>query len=67
MKNFSRQKRQGQEGRRTKAPAASGTTSNHRPEVKRKILVVGKDYAFTTGWWIMPPTSPSVWGMTSSP
>lgn len=27
----------------------SGTTSNHSQEVKRKILVVAKDYAFSTG------------------
>ena len=27
----------------------SGTTSNHSQEVKRKILVVGKDYAFSNG------------------
>jgi hypothetical protein len=27
----------------------SGTAANSRPEVKRKILVVGKDYAFSNG------------------
>ena len=48
MKNFSDQK-----GKGSKAGNASsggdGTTSNHGQEVKRKILVVGKDYAFSNG------------------
>ena len=29
--------------------SGSGTASNHSQEVKRKILVVGRDYAFSTG------------------
>jgi len=48
MKNFSDQK-----GKGIKAGNASsggdGTTSNHNQEVKRKILVVSKDYAFSNG------------------
>jgi len=48
MKNFSDPK-----GKGSKAGNASsggdGTTSNHGQEVKRKILVVGKDYAFSNG------------------
>jgi hypothetical protein len=48
MKNFI-----GKNGNGKKAEdensGGSGTTSNHSQEVKRKILVVGKDYAFSNG------------------
>jgi hypothetical protein len=45
MKNFSDQKGKGSEVE----DGSSGSTGNHSQEVKRKILVVGKDYAFTNG------------------
>ena len=48
MKNFIEQK---SKGRKTvdESSGGEGTTSNHGQEVKRKILVVGKDYAFSNG------------------
>jgi hypothetical protein len=48
MKNFKNEKGKGkQAGRETFG--ASGDTSNHNQEVKRKILVVSKDYLFSSG------------------
>ena len=43
MKDFSDGKGKGMNS------GGDGTTSNHGQEVKRKILVVGKDYAFSNG------------------
>ncbi|MCG2770803.1 MAG: hypothetical protein L6277_01775 [Desulfobacterales bacterium] len=48
MKNFSDQKGKGRKAV-DESSGGSGTTSNHSQEVKRKILVVGKDYAFSNG------------------
>jgi hypothetical protein len=48
MKNFTDEKGKGRKaGEETSG--GSATTSNDRQEVKRKILVVGKDYAFSNG------------------
>jgi hypothetical protein len=48
MKNFSDQKGKGRQVV-DESSGGDGTTSNHGQEVKRKILVVGKDYAFSNG------------------
>jgi hypothetical protein len=48
MKNSSDQKGKGSKAG-DQSSGGSGTTSNHSQEVKRKILVVGKDYAFSNG------------------
>ena len=48
MKNFSDQKGKGRKAV-DESSGGVGTTSNHSQEVKRKILVVGKDYAFSNG------------------
>ena len=48
MKNFSDQKGKGRKAA-DESSSGSGGTSNHSQEVKRKILVVGKDYAFSNG------------------
>ena len=48
MKNFSDQKGKGRKAG-DESSGGDGTTSNHSQEVKRKILVVGKDYAFSNG------------------
>ena len=48
MKNFSDQKGKGSKAG-NESSGGDGTTSNHGQEVKRKILVVGKDYAFSNG------------------
>ena len=48
MKNFIDQKGKGRKAA-DESPGGSGTTSNHSQEVKRKILVVGKDYTFSNG------------------
>jgi len=48
MKNFSDQKSKGSKAGNASSGGDS-TTSNHGQEVKRKILVVGKDYAFSNG------------------
>ena len=58
MKNFMEQKGRGRTGDESSTGSGSGSakqsgapdlTSNNSSEVKRKILVVGKDYAFTSG------------------
>ena len=48
MKNFMEKNGKGKKAE-DESSGGSGTTSNHGQEVKRKILVVGKDYAFTSG------------------
>src|SRR4030065_1999882 len=48
MKNFSDQKGKGSKTG-NQSSGGDGTTSNHNQEVKRKILVVSKDYAFSNG------------------
>ncbi|MDO9070703.1 MAG: hypothetical protein Q7V36_04215, partial [Deltaproteobacteria bacterium] len=48
MKNVSDQKGKGRKAA-DESSGGFGTTSNHGQEVKRKILVVGKDYAFSNG------------------
>ena len=48
MKNFKDEKGKGGKGE-DEGSGGSGSTSNHSQEVKRKILVVGKDYAFSNG------------------
>jgi hypothetical protein len=48
MKNFSDQNGKGSKAG-NESSGGDGTTSNHGQEVKRKILVVGKDYAFSNG------------------
>jgi hypothetical protein len=48
MKNFIDKNGKGRIGE-DESSGGSGTTSNHGQEVKRKILVVGKDYAFSNG------------------
>ena len=48
MKNFIDKNGKGRKAE-DESSGASGTTSNHGQEVKRKILVVGKDYAFSNG------------------
>ena len=48
MKNFRDQKGKGRKAG-NESSGGDGTTSNHSQEVKRKILVVGKDYAFSNG------------------
>jgi hypothetical protein len=48
MKNFSDQKGKGKKAV-DESSGGGGTTSNSSQEVKRKILVVGKDYAFSNG------------------
>lgn len=48
MKNFSDQKGKGRKPV-DESSGGDGTTSNHSQEVKRKILVVSKDYAFSNG------------------
>lgn len=48
MKNFIDKNGKGKK-REDENSGGSGTTSNHSQEVKRKILVVAKDYAFSTG------------------
>ena len=48
MKNFNDQKGKGRKAG-DESSGGAGTTSNHSQEVKRKILVVGKDYAFSNG------------------
>ena len=48
MKNFSDQKGKGSKAG-NESSGGDGTTSNHSQEVKRKILVVSKDYAFSNG------------------
>jgi hypothetical protein len=48
MKNFSDPKGKGRKAR-DGSSGGVGTTSNLGQEVKRKILVVGKDYAFSNG------------------
>ena len=48
MKNFNDQKGKGGKAGGENS-GGSETTSNNRQEVKRKILVVGKDYAFSHG------------------
>jgi len=48
MKNFKDQKGKGGKAG-DESIGGSGTTSNPSQEVKRKILVVGKDYAFSNG------------------
>jgi hypothetical protein len=48
MKNFSDQKGKGKKAR-DESSGGIGATSSHSQEVKRKILVVGKDYAFSNG------------------
>jgi hypothetical protein len=48
MKNFNDPKGKGRKAVE-ESSGGVGTTSNHSQEVKRKILVVGKDYAFSNG------------------
>jgi hypothetical protein len=48
MKNFMEKNGKGKKAE-DESSGGSGTTSNHGQEVKRKILVVGKDYAFSNG------------------
>jgi len=48
MKNFSDQKGKGSKAGNENS-GGDGNTSNHNKEVKRKILVVSKDYAFSNG------------------
>jgi hypothetical protein len=48
MKNFIDKKGKGKIGE-DEGSGGSGTTTNNGQEVKRKILVVGKDYAFSNG------------------
>jgi hypothetical protein len=48
MKNFSDQKGKGSKTG-NQSSGGDGTTSNYNQEVKRKILVVSKDYAFSNG------------------
>ena len=48
MKNFIDRNGKGKIGE-DESSGGSGTTSNNGQEVKRKILVVGKDYAFSNG------------------
>ena len=48
MKNFNDPKNKGSKTG-NESSGGFGTTSNHGQEVKRKILVVGKDYAFSNG------------------
>jgi hypothetical protein len=48
MKNFNDQKGRGKKAG-NQGSGGFGPTSNQGPEVKRKILVVGKDYAFSSG------------------
>ena len=48
MKNFSDPKGKGSKAG-NQSSGGDGTTSNHNQEVKRKILVVSKDYAFSNG------------------
>jgi hypothetical protein len=48
MKNFIDKNDKGKKAE-DESSSASGTTSNTGQEVKRKILVVGKDYAFSNG------------------
>ena len=48
MKNFIDKNGKGRKAE-DESSGGSGTTSNHGQEVKRKILVVGKDYAFSNG------------------
>ena len=48
MKNFSDPKGKGSKAG-NESSGGFGATSNHSQEVKRKILVVGKDYAFSNG------------------
>jgi len=48
MKNFSDKNGKGRKAE-NESSGASSTTSSHSQEVKRKILVVGKDYAFSNG------------------
>jgi hypothetical protein len=48
MKNFMEKNGKGKKAEDERS-GGSGTTSNHGQEMKRKILVVGKDYAFSNG------------------
>src|SRR5665647_1770 len=48
MKNFMEKNGKGKKAE-DESSGGSGTTSNYSQEVKRKILVVGKDYAFSNG------------------